>query len=67
MGLFDLTELDVVANSACRADELVCSYRECFGTCVSKFKWTVMAGKMIILALWEHSSCALHVCLLVQV
>lgn len=33
VGLLDVTELDVVANSAYRADELVCRYRVCFGTC----------------------------------
>lgn len=35
---------------------------ECVLARVSKFKWTVMDGKMIVLALWEHLRCALHVC-----
>ena len=35
--------------------------RTCFGTCVSKFKWTVMEGKMLGLVLWEYPRCALYV------
>lgn len=54
-------ELDVFAITAYRAEELFCRYRACLGTCVSKFKWTVMEGKMNVLALLEHPRCALHV------